>query len=134
MKKTSWLVLAIFIALLCPTQITRAQSPAPKVRAAEDGLALTPPMGWYPWNEFGQDPQNEKLIKEIADALISSGLKDAGYAYVGPDEGKCFSRGADGKLTTNQARYPERPARSGRLYPPARAEVRTLYRRRGSDL
>ena len=106
MKKTSLLVLAIFIALLSPTQITRAQSPAPKVRAAEDGLALTPPMGWYPWNEFGQEPQNEKLIKEIADALISSGLKDAGYAYVGPDEGKCFSRGADGKLTTNQARYP----------------------------
>jgi alpha-galactosidase len=63
-------------------------------------------MGWYPWNEFGQEPQNEKLIKEIADALISSGLKDAGYAYVGPDEGICFSRGADGKLTTNLARYP----------------------------
>ncbi len=106
MKKTSLPVLAIFIALLSPTQITRAQSSAPKVRAAEDGLALTPPMGWYPWNEFGQEPQNEKLIKEIADSLISSGLKDAGYAYVGPDEGKCFSRGADGKLTTNQARYP----------------------------
>ena len=63
-------------------------------------------MGWYPWNEFGQEPQNEKLIKEIADALISSGLKDAGYVYVGPDEGICFSRGADGKLTTNLARYP----------------------------
>jgi alpha-galactosidase len=83
-----------------------AQSPAPKVRAAEDGLALTPPMGWYPWNEFGQEPQNEKLIKEITDALISTGMKDAGYVYVGPDEGKCFSRGADGKLTPNQARYP----------------------------
>ena len=49
-------------------------------------------MGWYPWNEFGQDPQNEKLIKEITDALISSGMKEAGYVYVGPDEGKCFSR------------------------------------------
>jgi alpha-galactosidase len=63
-------------------------------------------MGWYPWNEFGQEPQNEKLIKEITDALISSGMKDAGYVYVGPDEGICFSRGADGKLATNQARYP----------------------------
>jgi len=63
-------------------------------------------MGWYPWNEFGEEPQNEKLIKEIADGQISNGLKDAGYAYVGPDEGKCFSRGADGKLTTNLARYP----------------------------
>jgi len=84
----------------------RAQSQAPKVRAAEDGLALTPPMGWYPWNEFGQEPQNEKLIKETVDALISSGMKDAGYVYVGPDEGICFSRDADGKLTSNLARYP----------------------------
>jgi alpha-galactosidase len=83
-----------------------AQSAAPSVHAADDGLALTPPMGWYPWNEFGQQPQNEKLIKEIVDALVSSGLKEAGYAYVGPDEGICFSRGADGKLTTNLERYP----------------------------
>ena len=67
---------------------------------------MTPPMGWYPWNEFGQEPQNEKLIKEIADALISSGMKDAGYVYVGPDEGICFSRGANGKLTPNLERYP----------------------------
>jgi alpha-galactosidase len=79
----------------------------PKTMHAEvDGLALTPPMGWYPWNIFGQEPQNEKLIKEIADALVASGMKDAGYVYVGPDEGICFSRGADGKLTTNLARYP----------------------------
>ena len=67
---------------------------------------MTPPMGWYPWNEFGQEPQNEKLIKEIADALISSGMKDAGYVYVGPDEGICFSRGDSGKLTPNLERYP----------------------------
>ena len=100
------LVMGIAIAFLFLAQVTRAQSQASKVRAAEDGLALTPPMGWYPWNEFGQEPQNEKLIKEIVDALISSGLKDAGYVYVGPDEGICFSRGADGKLTTNLARYP----------------------------
>jgi alpha-galactosidase len=86
--------------------VTMAQTRAPKLRAAEDGLALTPPMGWYPWNEFGQEPQNEKLIKDIVDTLISSGMKDAGYVYVGPDEGICFYRGADGKLTTNLERYP----------------------------
>jgi alpha-galactosidase len=63
-------------------------------------------MGWYPWNEFGQEPQNEKLIKEIVDALVSSGLKEAGYAYVGPDEGICFFRDQSGKLRTNLARYP----------------------------
>lgn len=77
-----------------------------KSHAEADGLALTPPMGWYPWNTFGEEPQNETLIREIVDALVSSGMKDAGYAYVGPDEGICFSRGADGKLTTNLDRYP----------------------------
>jgi alpha-galactosidase len=106
MRKTLLLVMGIAMALLFLARVARAQTPAPKVRAAEDGLALTPPMGWYPWNEFGQEPQNEKLIKEIVDVLISSGMKDAGYVYVGPDEGICFLRGADGKLTTNLARYP----------------------------
>jgi alpha-galactosidase len=63
-------------------------------------------MGWYPWNEFGQEPQNENLIKATVDVLITSGLKEAGYAYVGPDEGICFSRDASGKLSPNLARYP----------------------------
>jgi len=84
----------------------QAQEPAPIVHAADDGLALTPPMGWYPWNVFGEEPQNERLIKEIVDALVASGMRDAGYAYVGPDEGICFSRGADGRLTPNLERYP----------------------------
>ena len=105
MRKISLLVLGYYRIIVSGSDNEGAKS-TPKVRAAEDGLALTPPMGWYPWNEFGQEPQNEKLIKEIADALISSGMKDAGYVYVGPDEGICFSRGADGKLTSNLARYP----------------------------
>ena len=83
-----------------------AQSPSPAVRAADDGLAMTPPMGWYPWNSFGQEPQNERLVKEIVDALVSSGMKEAGYTYVGPDEGICFARGEDGHLKTNRDRYP----------------------------
>ena len=106
MRKAILVLTAIAFVLLLLNQPARAQSQASKLRAAEDGLALTPPMGWYPWNEFGQEPQNEKLIKEIVDALIGSGMKDAGYVYVGPDEGICFSRGADGKLTSNLERYP----------------------------
>ena len=90
---------------LAPASL-RAPQPEPAVRALEDGLALTPPMGWYPWNIFGEEPQNEKLIEEIVDALVSSGLKAAGYSYVGPDEGICFYRRDDGRLTTNLERYP----------------------------
>ena len=106
MRKWPLVVLGIVIAVLIVAHLSRAQNPAPRVHAADDALALTPPMGWYPWNEFGQEPQNEKLIKEIVDALVSSGLKEAGYAYIGPDEGICFSRDARGKLTSNLERYP----------------------------
>ena len=79
MRKISAIVAGVVIAFLLSIVPLPAQTPAPKLRAAEDGLALTPPMGWYPWNEFGQEPQNEELIKEIVDALISSGMKEAGY-------------------------------------------------------
>ena len=80
--------------------------PSPKNHASDDGLAQTPPMGWYPWNEFGQEPQNEQLIKEMADALVSSGMRDVGYSFVGPDEGICFYRDSNDTLTTNLQRYP----------------------------
>jgi alpha-galactosidase len=87
-------------------QIPRPPGLPEGAHAEVDGLALTPPMGWYPWNAFGEEPQNEKLIREIVEALVASGLKDAGYAYVGPDEGICFSRGRDGRLRANLERYP----------------------------
>jgi len=43
---------------------------------------------------------------KTVDALVASGMKDAGYCYVGPDEGICFFRGWDGLLITNLERYP----------------------------
>jgi alpha-galactosidase len=98
--------LAAWVCLESASRPSRATGSAPALYAAADGLALTPPMGWYPWNVFGEEPQNERLIREIADALVASGLKEAGYAYVGPDEGICFSRGPDGLLAPNFDRYP----------------------------
>ena len=77
-----------------------------KSRSLDDGLARTPPMGWYPWNQFGQEPQNEQLIKEIADAIVDSGMHAVGYTLVGPDEGICFYRDSDNRLATNLKRYP----------------------------
>lgn len=44
-------------------------------------LALTPPMGWNSWNTFHCDI-DEQLIRGVADAMVSSGMKDAGYTYV----------------------------------------------------
>lgn len=104
MKKALFPVILIVLAV--GFIYATAEKTQPHVRALEDGLALTPPMGWYPWNTFGQEPQDEKLIKEMVEALISSGMREAGYLYAGPDEGICFYRSGDGQLTTNLERYP----------------------------
>ena len=50
------------------------------------GLAPTPPMGWNSWNTFGVNV-DEKLIKEMADAMVSSGMQKAGYIYIVIDDG-----------------------------------------------
>ncbi|HEY2721133.1 MAG TPA: glycoside hydrolase family 27 protein [Chitinophagaceae bacterium] len=51
-----------------------------------EGLAMTPPMGWNSWNTF-QTNINEQLVKDIADVMVSSGMKDAGYSYIVLDDG-----------------------------------------------
>lgn len=51
-----------------------------------ENLALTPPMGWNSWNTF-QTKINEQLVKDIADVMVSSGMKDAGYTYIVLDDG-----------------------------------------------
>src|SRR5260370_23485372 len=49
------------------------------------GLAGTPPMGWNSWNHFACDV-SERLIRETADAIVASGMRDAGYRYVVIDD------------------------------------------------
>ncbi|MCE5251476.1 glycoside hydrolase family 27 protein [bacterium] len=109
MRSNKACVIMMVVALFASGGPAGEQTPAiatDRTAAMEDGLAMTPPMGWYPWNQFGQEPQNETLIKQMADALIASGMHEAGYAYLGPDEGICFYRDANGLLTTNLKRYP----------------------------
>ena len=48
---------------------------------SNNSLALTPPMGWNSWNLFEGDI-SEDLLKEIADAMVETGMKDAGYEYI----------------------------------------------------
>ena len=70
-----------------------------------EGLALTPPMGWNSWNKFGCDI-NEGLIKEIADAFVVSGMKDAGYEYIVIDDCWQVNRDEDGKIVADPERFP----------------------------
>jgi alpha-galactosidase len=46
-----------------------------------EGLAMTPPMGWNSWNTFATNI-DEKLVKETADIMVSSGMAAAGYNYI----------------------------------------------------
>jgi alpha-galactosidase len=71
-----------------------------------DGLAPTPPMGWNSWNRFGPFV-SEKLVLETVDALIESGMRDAGYRYVVIDDAWHESvRNEDGDLTENRWAFP----------------------------
>ena len=70
-----------------------------------DGLALTPPMGWNSWNKFACDV-NEALIRETADAMVSSGLKDAGYEYVNIDDCWQGERDSQGFIQPDPKRFP----------------------------
>jgi alpha-galactosidase len=73
--------------------------------ALDDGLALTPPMGWNSWNTFGCNV-DEQLIKGMADAMVSSGMKDAGYRYVVIDDCWQVDRDEEGNIVADPKRFP----------------------------
>lgn len=68
-------------------------------------LAATPPMGWNSWNKFACNV-SEDLIKQAADAMVSSGMKDAGYQYVVIDDCWQVSRDANGNIVPDPKRFP----------------------------
>ena len=71
----------------------------------DNGLARTPPMGWNSWNHFGCDV-SERLIEEEADAIVASGMRDAGYRYVVIDDCWQTARDARGVIVADSARFP----------------------------
>jgi len=71
-----------------------------------DGLAPTPPMGWNSWNRF-KGNVDERLVIESAEAMVASGMRDAGYRYVVVDDGwMAPQRDRDGELVADPARFP----------------------------
>jgi alpha-galactosidase len=65
-----------------------------------NGLAQTPPMGWNSWNKF-RTKVDDRIVRGIADAMASNGMKDAGYMYVLIDDGWQWKRDAAGVLQPN---------------------------------
>lgn len=71
-----------------------------------EGLAMTPPMGWNSWNTFATNI-DEKLVKETADIMVSSGLAAAGYNYIVLDDGwMTHERDANGDLVPDPKKFP----------------------------
>src|SRR5690349_13631416 len=79
--------------------------PVPVVQAVTNSLALTPPMGWNSWNNFGCNI-NEALIKSTAAAMATNGMKAAGYQFINLDD--CWQGGRDpsGTITADPAKFP----------------------------
>jgi alpha-galactosidase len=98
------LTMVLLLALAPALLVLRA---APPAQALENGLARTPPMGWNDWNAFGCNV-TEQLVKQTADYLVSSGLKDAGYQYVNIDD--CWmtsARNSAGQLVPDPVKFPD---------------------------
>ena len=70
-----------------------------------NGLAATPPMGWNSWNKFACNV-NETIVRRVADAMVSSGMRDAGYVYVVIDDCWHGPRDAQGNITADRERFP----------------------------
>lgn len=75
-----------------------------------NGLAKTPPMGWNSWNKF-RTKIDDKTVREIADVIASSGMKDAGYIYINIDDGWQWKRDEKGVLQPNPG-FPDMKALS----------------------
>lgn len=70
-----------------------------------EGLAMTPPMGWNSWNKFACNV-SEELIRKTADAMVSSGMKDAGYQYIVIDDCWQVSRDSLGFIVADPHKFP----------------------------
>lgn len=97
---------------MCSLTVSDSTSPTPQKASLEVSiaskspiLAPTPPMGWNSWNRFGCNV-SESLIKGIADAMVSSGMKEAGYQYVNIDDCWQVSRDSSGTIVADAARFP----------------------------
>lgn len=75
------------------------------VSALDNGLGLTPPMGWNSWNKFNCNI-DESLIKQTALALISTGLASKGYHYVNLDDCWQVARDANGFIIEDKNKFP----------------------------
>jgi len=102
MHKT-WIKITVVLLLLQGLTVGTLFSQSQRFK----DLAATPPMGWNSWNWFGKHDINEQMIREVIDAMVSSGLRDAGYDYVVIDGGwRDRKLGPNGELLCHSVKFP----------------------------
>jgi alpha-galactosidase len=104
--------LAIAVVMLCGVAVGQMELPATAPTTVDSKIAATlvptPPMGWNSWNHFARRV-TEQDVENAADAMVKSGMRDAGYVYVNVDDTWEGKRDANGVLSSN-ARFPDMKA------------------------
>ena len=99
--KTNYSILSVIAGVgLMLTGLVAQENNSPS-----SNLALTPPMGWNSWNKFACNV-SEDMIRSMADAMVKSGMKDAGYEYVNVDDCWQISRDVSGNIVADPQRFP----------------------------
>ncbi len=101
----SILLSLLLFSFLAPVSIYGQGNKVDPGHLKYEELALTPPMGWNSWNKFACNV-DEQLIRETADAMVSSGMKDAGYIYINIDDCWHGQRDSLGFMHPNPERFP----------------------------
>jgi alpha-galactosidase len=91
------------IKALCLLALVISISPC-LIFAQQPKVAMTPAMGWNSWNKFGCNV-SEDMIREMADAMVKSGMKDAGYQYIVIDDCWQVSRDSNGNIVPDPKRF-----------------------------
>lgn len=104
--RSRWLRPSAIVSLcLLPIAFHRDQPEIPHAVALHEIVARTPPMGWNSWNKFRCDI-NEQIIRQMADAMVSSGMQAAGYQYVIVDDCWAWMRDVNGNILAEPTRFP----------------------------
>ncbi len=102
------LAILAFAPLAVVSPHTALAQTAPTAQLAPPQVAATPPMGWNSWNYFF-GKVTDKDIRDSADQIVASGMKDAGYIYVNIDDTWEGKRDENGLLHTNE-KFPDMKA------------------------
>ena len=102
------------VAADLPPRPAPVSLPMPTTAVKYNGMAKTPPMGWNSWNKF-RNQVSDKMVREMADGIVKSGMRDAGYIYVNIDDTWEAGRDAAGNITTNN-KFPDMKALSAYIH------------------